>query len=71
MNFVKLYSLEYLDVYWTVQLAIYKLLLSGYLAILNKLYNNQFVPDDSLKRAVLYHSITFFIIQKTWHCFKW
>ena len=41
------------------------------LAILNELYNNQFVSDVSLKGAILYHSDTFFIIKKTGHCFKW
>ena len=33
------------------------------LAILNILYNNQFVSYDSSKGAVLYRSDTFFIIQ--------
>ena len=42
-----------------------------YQTILNELYNNQFVPNGSLKGAVLCHSDTFFIIKKTGYYFKW
>ena len=40
------------------------------LAILNKLYNNQFVSNGSLNEADFYHSDTLFIVKNIWYCFK-
>ena len=40
------------------------------IAIINKLYNNQFVSNVSLKEVGLYHSETLLIVKKIWYCFE-